>query len=91
MQVRWHPGGHELFYMGLDGRLFAAPVSVGKGGAVQTGTPVPLFNPGTAGGAIPGTDRQQYSVARDGRLLAMIRPDAGSTSEIEVILNWRGK
>ena len=30
-------------------------------------------------------------VARDGRFLAMIRPDAGSTSEIEVILNWRGK
>lgn len=89
VQVRWRPDGHELFYMGLDGRLFAAPTSGSKGGVLQTGTPVPLFNPLTAGGAIPGTDRQQYSVARDGRFLAMIRPDSGSTSQIEVILNWR--
>ena len=88
VQVRWHPDGHELFYMGLDGRLFAAPVSMNTGGAVQTGTSVPLFNPVTAGGAIPGTDRQQYSVARDGRFLAMVRPDGSSTAQIEVILNW---
>ena len=59
VQVRWHPGGHELFYMGLDGRLFAAAVSVSKGGAVQTGTPIPLFNPVPPGVRFPGTDRQQ--------------------------------
>ena len=39
----------------------------------------------------PGRTVSRSSVARDGRFLAMIRPDAGSTSEFEVILNWRGK
>ena len=69
-QVRWHPGGHELFFMGLDGRLFAAPVSVSKAGAVQTGTPIPLFNPGTAGVRSRGrtgsrTSRPRRSLSRD--------------------------
>jgi hypothetical protein len=43
-QMRWRRDGKELFYIGLDGRLMAAPIRQGPGDRLlEAGDPVPLF------------------------------------------------
>jgi hypothetical protein len=43
-QVRWRRDGKELFYMGLDGRLMAVPISSASNNqTVEVGAPVALF------------------------------------------------
>src|SRR5262245_35644671 len=37
-QVRWHPQGKELYYIALDGRMMAVPISV-NGDNFDAGTP----------------------------------------------------
>ena len=94
-QIRWRADGKELFYIALDGRLMAVPIQFASDGrSVQAGTPVPLFST-RVGGAVQGSNRQQYVVARDGqRFLMNTLAEEANASPITVILNWhpeRGK
>jgi hypothetical protein len=52
---RWRPDGKELFYIGPNGQMMAAPVAV-VGATIEVGTPVALFDTRIWGG---GTDNQQ--------------------------------
>jgi hypothetical protein len=45
--------------------------------------------PRTAGGPLPGSDKQQYAVSRDGRLLVTVRPDGDQSSPLSVVLKWK--
>ena len=89
-QIRWRPDGKELFYVALDGRLMAVPIRFAPDGqSVEAGTPVPLFAT-QVGGAISGTDRQQYVVSPDGqRFLMSVLAEDPNPPPITVVLNWR--
>jgi serine/threonine protein kinase len=89
-QARWRPDGKELFYVALDGRLMAVPISVAPGGSVlDPGTPVPLFAT-HIGPALRGSSRQNYMVSPDGqRFLMNAVVGEGPAAPITLILNWR--
>jgi Tol biopolymer transport system component len=89
-QPRWRQDGRELFYIALDGRMMAAPVTKDAEGRLQAGNPTPLFMTRSAGGAVPSPQRQQYIVSADGqRFLINTMTDEASTSPITLVLNWK--
>jgi hypothetical protein len=92
-QPRWRADGRELFYIGLDGKLMAAPITAAEGGQrFEAGTPVPLFQTRIAGGPILATGpmRHQYAVAPDGqKFLINVATEEAVDSPITLILNWR--
>jgi eukaryotic-like serine/threonine-protein kinase len=81
---RWGPDGKELYYIGLNGQMMAAPISV-TGAKLEPGTPVVLFQTRIVGG---GVDRgpRQYDVA-DGRFLINTVLD-DLASPITLLQNW---
>ena len=82
-QPRWRGDGRELFYREPDGRFMAVPVTI-KAGALEAGTPQPLFAVRT--NPIPGT---QYDVARDGqRFIVSVPTQAEGASPLTLVLNW---
>ena len=90
-QVRWRRDGRELFYIALDGRLMAVPVQFASNGqSVEVGAPTPLFAT-HVGGAVHGTDRQQYMISPDGQRFLMNTITEEAASPITVILNWKAK
>ena len=87
---RWRGDGRELFYLALDGRMTAVPITT-DGGSVQAGTPVALFPTRLASGGNIGTlalTKPQYAVARDGRFLLNAVIDEGAAPPITVVVNW---
>jgi hypothetical protein len=85
--ARWGRDSRELFYVALDGRLMAAPISIASDGhSLQPGTPVPLFMT-HIGGAVQGTNRHQYMVSADGQRFLMNTITEEATSPITLILN----
>ncbi len=90
-QVRWRRDGKELFYVALDERLMAVPITfTGDGQSAAVGAPVALFA-APLGGFIQQADfRHQYDVASDGqRFLIAAVTEAPSNAPISIILNWR--
>jgi Tol biopolymer transport system component len=81
--ARWRADGRELFYIALDARLMAVPISVNPhGSTVEAGTPVPLFS------VRVGSD---YDVTPDGQRFLINTPTGeSSTTPITVVLNWSG-
>ena len=60
--VRWRPDGRELFYVGIDNWLHAAPTDA----SLQVGDPKPLFR--IDGNSQYGTTSDfQFDVSRDGQ------------------------
>ena len=75
--ARWRRDGRELYFISSDGKLMAAPIDA-------TGVPGPpraLFN-------VAWVD---YDVARDGRIVAVVREVVGAEQPLAVIVNWRGR
>jgi Tol biopolymer transport system component len=89
-QVRWGPGGKELFYIAFDGRLMAVSLRLAADRqTVDAAAPVPLFAT-RVGGAVQGIARQQYAVSADGkRFLMNTLVEDASTAPISVIFNWQ--
>ncbi len=92
-QPRWRGDGRELFYIRLDGKLMAVPVTPAAAGqAFEAGSPVALFETRIVGGAIlaVGPLKHQYAVAPDGqRFLINITTEEAVTSPITLILHWK--
>ena len=88
-QVRWRADGNELFFIGLDDRLMAVPVTLpADGGPARVGTAAPLF-PTHVGGALQATSGQQYFASPDGRRFLMNTLLEGApAAPITLILNW---
>jgi serine/threonine protein kinase/Tol biopolymer transport system component len=82
---RWRADGKELFFIGLDGKLMAAPVGM-SGSTFEAGAPAALFQTRMAVGGAANL-KQQYAVSRDGRFLVNV-PFETSTAPITLILNW---
>lgn len=88
-QPRWSADGTQLYYIALDGRLHVVDIAATSDGAIDVGADLPLFTPRTAGGPLPGSDKQTYAVSRDGRLLIIVRPEGDQPSPLSVLLNWK--
>ena len=81
---QWRGDGREIFYMPLDNRLMAAPVTLdATSTSVDAGIPVALFpvRPGAA-----------FAAAPDGQRFLINAPtDDATASPITVVLNWKPK
>lgn len=85
---RWSRDGKELYYIAPDARLMAVPISV-RGGTLEAGTPVALFQTRRVGGGANIVGRgPQYDVAPDGRFLINVESVSG-TPPIVLLLNWQ--
>jgi hypothetical protein len=88
-QPRWRGDGKELFYLSLDGKMMAAPLTTGA--HFDAGTPVVLFQ-GTPRQPILVYDLFVYDVSRDGqRFLINTQVKQADSAPMSVILNWPAK
>jgi Tol biopolymer transport system component len=84
--VRWRPDGRELFYAGLDSKLYAVPLGPG----VVSGEPKPLF-------LLPGNPKFdsptdfQFDVLADGQRFVMTTAASATPPPYTVIQNWQDK
>ena len=86
-QPRWRRDGKELFYLGLDRRLMAAPIAFSSNGkSVEAGTPVRLFET-KIGGA--GISQREYEVSADGQRFLIDAPVEEVSAPMILIQNWR--
>ena len=84
---RWRPDGKELYYIGPDGQMMAAPVTA-TATTLEPGTPVALFQTRIYGGGVDNLQGPQYDVARDGRfLINTVLDDADAP--ITLLQNWK--
>jgi Tol biopolymer transport system component len=89
-QPRWRADGKELFFIALDGRLMAVPITLPAGdGSPEAGTPRGLFVT-KIGGALQPASKAQYLASDDGsRFLMNTILDRPAASPITLILNWK--
>jgi Tol biopolymer transport system component len=88
-QPRWRGDGKELFYLSADGKMMAAPVTLGAG--FNAGTPVALFQ-ATPRQPVTNADLFVYDVTRDGQRFLINTPvKQADTTPMTVILNWTAK
>jgi Tol biopolymer transport system component len=88
-QPRWRGDGKELFYLSLDRKMMAAPVTTGT--HFDAGAPVVLFQ-STPRQPVMVHDLFVYDVSRDGqRFLINTQVKQADTAPMSVILNWPAK
>jgi hypothetical protein len=88
-QPRWRADGKELFYLSLDGKVMAAPVTIG--GKFDAGTPIALFQATPRQPVLP-FDLFVYDVSRDGqRFLINAQVKRAEIEPMSIILNWTAK
>ena len=83
---RWRSDGKELYYIGPNGEMMAAPIAA-TGTTLEPGAPVALFPTRIVGGGADNFQGRQYDVTRDGRFLINTDLDEGSSS-ITLLQNW---
>jgi eukaryotic-like serine/threonine-protein kinase len=80
---RWRRDGKEIFFLGLDGAMMAADVTLGN--EVQASVPRALFPTSLQ----RGSDRHIYAVTGDGKRFLLRLPDQRQVSTpITMVLNW---
>jgi Tol biopolymer transport system component len=80
----WKGDGKEIYYVGLDAILTAAPVSAGQ--TFSVGAPESLFQTRLR----VWTVARQYAASRDGQRFLMIYPTQdAAASPMNVLLNWQ--
>jgi len=83
VQPRWRQDGKELYYLALDGKLMAVPIT--PGAKIDSGEPRVLFDTGF--NIDPLND--QYAVTRDGqRFLLQKTVTEPTPTPITVVMNW---
>jgi len=88
-QPRWRGDGKELFYLSLDGKMMAAPVTTGA--HFDAGASVTLFQT-TPRQPVLVYDLFVYDVSRDGqRFLINTQVKQAESVPISVVLNWPAK
>ena len=88
IQPSWRADGKEIYYLGPDGVMMAAAITV-RGTAVEPGTPVALFQTHILGGGVDNQQGRQYDVTRDGRFLINTVLDDAAATPITLIQNWQ--
>jgi eukaryotic-like serine/threonine-protein kinase len=89
-QPRWRGDGKELFFVGADGKMMAAPVRTASGPkpAFDFGAPAPLFDSHIA--VNPSTSAFQYDVTADGKRFLVVTNTsvAAASPPLTVVVNW---
>jgi eukaryotic-like serine/threonine-protein kinase len=84
--ARWRGDGKEIFYLSLEGKMMAVPVSI-DGPVFHSSTPRFLFN------ATPPemrTPNFEYDVSADGERFLMIEPAAKPEYQpLTLVSNWQ--
>jgi Tol biopolymer transport system component len=82
-QPQWGADGREIFYVGADHRLMAAPVTLSPSPlGVQVGAPITLFS------VRPDSE---YAASADGQRFLVNAPLADvASAPITIVLNWAG-
>lgn len=83
VQPKWRPDGKELFYLSLDGRLMAVPVTLGA--IAEIGKPQVLFQ--TRVDSTMGQIWHQYDVMPGGQRF-LVNTQETVTAPVTVVLNW---
>ena len=87
--ARWRGDGKELFYLSPDGKMMAAPVTIGV--HFDAGTPVALFQ-ATPRQPVANFDLFVYDVSRDGQRFLINTPvKQAETTPMSIVLNWPAK
>jgi WD40 repeat protein/predicted Ser/Thr protein kinase len=85
-QPIWSRDGKEIFFIALDDRLMAVPVSTGS--SFSSGTPQLLFRSGLKLDVVGN----QYAASADGQQFLMVVPTQDLDAEpFRVLLNWRSR
>ena len=88
-QPRWRGDGKELFYLSSDGKMMAAPVTIGAN--FDGGRPVELFQTSPRQ-PVSFNDQVVYDVRPDGqRFLILTRMKQAESTPMSVVLNWPAK
>jgi serine/threonine protein kinase len=85
IQPRWSRDGKEIYFIAPDAKLMAVPVSASSAN-FTAGPPAPLFQTHVAASA--ASNKQQYTVSRDGLFLINQAVETGASSPITLVLNW---
>jgi Tol biopolymer transport system component len=84
-QPVWGANGKELFFLGPDGVVMAAPIEAAD--RFSAGLPQPLFAAIQPSSLERGA--QQYAITRDGkRFLVHSRPPQAPDTPLTVVINW---
>jgi Tol biopolymer transport system component/tRNA A-37 threonylcarbamoyl transferase component Bud32 len=81
----WRADGKELYYISLDGKMMAVPITV-NGASIEPGKPEVLFQTMVYGIGDPNSG-PQWDLSRDGRFLINTVLDEG-IAPITLIQNW---
>jgi eukaryotic-like serine/threonine-protein kinase len=84
---QWSLSGKELYYIGPNGEMMAAPIVI-TGTTIEPGAPVVLFQTRIFGGDVDNQQGPQFDVARDGRFLINTVVDDSASSPITLLMNW---
>jgi eukaryotic-like serine/threonine-protein kinase len=85
-EPRWRGDGKELFFLSSDGKMMAAPVTVGANFDVRN--PVALFQT-TPRLPVSFNDQIAYDVRSDGqRFLILTQVKQADTAPMSVVLHW---
>jgi hypothetical protein len=88
-QPRWRGDGKELFFLSSDGKMMAAPVTIGSN--FDAGTSVTLFQ-ATPRQPVLVHDLFVYDVSRDGQRFLINTPvKQTETAPMSIVLNWPAK
>ena len=80
---RWQGDSKRIFFLGLDGAMMAADITLGK--ALRAGTPRILFN----ARLLKTADHHTYAVTKDGKkFLIPVSDQPQGPALITVALNW---
>jgi len=91
VEPRWRRDGRELFYLALDGKMMAVPIT--SGSSFESGQPVTLFQTRLSADRTNITPVFRYDVSGDGQrfLITAPAPAADAKSAVvplNVVLNW---
>ena len=85
VEPKWRRDGRELYYLALDGKMMAVPITVP---AFSAGKPTALFQTQlTVNKANPTRDRR-YDIAPDGRFLMVVPDSSGPALPFTALVNW---
>jgi len=83
----WRADGRELFYLGLDNKIYAVPVTLGT--TPTFGSPVPLFQVQLTSTLQGATQFDGINVTPDGqRFLVTLQTENTADNPVTVKVNW---
>jgi Tol biopolymer transport system component len=88
VSLRWRRDGKELFYLALDGRLYAVPITLGS--KPKIGKATSLFAIGTEA-RLAIHDTEGFDVSLDGKEFLVPITTSSEHSEIVVVQNWEAE